>query len=244
MTSLIFYTKPVGLNKSEHKNLKIVPQSDDFGFASKTNSVILAGVEFTEAAKDFPIVFAESGGNIVPVALLGLRNEQNLFVNDDGSWAGRYIPAFIRRYPFILSETTEPGQRMVCIDEGFSGFSQDNGEALFADGEPTPILQQSIDYLEEYQKQYMRTELFVQRLRDNDLLMSLNAKVDMADGQQFSLTGLLIVDEKKLLALDDDKALELFKSGELAWLYCHLMSMGNMTELVNKMANLSSTTAS
>jgi hypothetical protein len=76
------------------------------------------------------------------------------------------------------------------------------------------------------------------------LLMSLNAKVDMADGQQFSLTGLLIVDEKKLLALDDDKALELFKSGELAWLYCHLMSMGNMTELVNKMANLSSTTAS
>jgi len=76
------------------------------------------------------------------------------------------------------------------------------------------------------------------------LLMSLNAKVDMADGQQFSLTGLLIVDEKKLLALDDDKALELFKSGELAWLYCHLMSMGNMAELVNKMANLSSTTAS
>ena len=244
MTSLIFYTKPVGLNKSEHKNLKIVPQSDDFAFAAKTNSVILAGVEFTEAAKDFPIVFAEAGGNIVPVALLGLRNEQNLFVNEDGSWGGRYIPAFIRRYPFILSETTEPGQRMVCIDEGFSGFSKDKGEALFADGEPTPILQQSIDFLEEYQKQYMRTELFVQRLRDNDLLMSLNAKVDMADGQQFSLTGLLIVDEKKLLALDDDKALALFKSGELAWLYCHLMSMGNMSELVNKIASLSSTTAS
>ena len=122
MTSLIFYTKPVGLNKSEHKNLKIVPQSDDFAFATKTNSVILAGVEFTEAAKDFPIVFAEAGGNIVPVALLGLRNEQNLFVNDDGSWAGRYIPAFIRRYPFILSETTDTSDNQFCIACMFGNY--------------------------------------------------------------------------------------------------------------------------
>lgn len=242
MTSLVFYTKPVGLNTSEHKDLKIVPRPDDFSFATKTNSVILAGVEFTEAAKEFPIVFIEAGGNIVPVALLGLRNEQNLFVNEEGSWNGRFIPAFIRRYPFVLSETAEPGQRMVCIDEGFSGFSNDKGEPLFADGETTPILQQSIDFLEEYQKQYMRTELFVQRLRDNDLLMSLNAEIDMTDGQQLSLTGLLIVDEKKLLALDDDKALGLFKSGELAWLYCHLMSMGNLSVLVDKTASLSNTT--
>ena len=131
---------------------------------------------------------------------------------------------------------------MVCIDEGFSGFSNDKGEPLFAEGETTPILQQSIDFLEEYQKQYMRTELFVQRLRDNDLLMSLNAEIDMTDGQQLSLTGLLIVDEKKLLALDDDKALALFKSGELAWVYCHLMSMGNLSVLVDKTASLSNTT--
>lgn len=238
MTSMIFYSKPVALNKGQHKDLKIVPQVDNFSFASHTNSVILAGVEFTEAAKDFPIAFAEAGGKIVPVAVLGVRNEQNLFVTEDGKWDGRYVPAFIRRYPFILSETSEPGQRMVCIDESFSGFSDEIGEPLFAAGETTPVLQQAIDFLEEYQKQYTRTEMFVQRLRDNDLLMSLNAKVDMADGQQFSLTGLMVVDEKKLLAMDDDKALELFKSGELAWVYCHLMSMGNMAELVNRVASL------
>jgi len=72
--------------------------------------------------------------------------------------------------------------------------------------------------------------------------MSLNAEIDMTDGQQLSLTGLLIVDEKKLLALDDDKALALFKSGELAWVYCHLMSMGNLSVLVDKTASLSNTT--
>ena len=153
-------------------------------FAGETNSVILAGVEFCEAAKEYPIVFTQAGDKVVPVALLGLRNEENLFVDDKGDWDGRYIPSFVRRYPFVLAETGKTGQRAACIDEGFEGFNDDEGEPLFAGEETTPILQQAIDFLEESQKQYLRTETFVQRLRDNDLVMSLDAKVDMVDGQQ------------------------------------------------------------
>lgn len=74
-------------------------------FAGETNSVILAGVEFSEAAKEYPIVFTQAGDKVVPVALLGLRNEENLFVDGKGGWDGRYIPSFVRRYPFILAET-------------------------------------------------------------------------------------------------------------------------------------------
>ena len=108
---------------------------------------------------------------------------------------------------------------------------------LFDDaGEATPVLKQAIDFLEEYQRQYLRTEAFVKRLQDNDLLMALNAKVDMKGGQQFALTGLLAVDEKKLLALSDEQALELYRSGELAWIYCHLMSLGTMGSMVDPVA--------
>jgi len=82
---------------------------------------------------------------------------------------------------FVLAETGEPGQRAVCIDEAYEGFNDDEGEALFDDGETTPILQQAMDFLEEYQKQYQRTEAFVQRLRDNDLLMSLGCMGRMVD---------------------------------------------------------------
>ena len=146
-------------------------------FAGETNSVILAGVEFSEAAKEYPIVFTQAGDKVVPVALLGLRNEENLFVDDKGDWDGRYIPSFVRRYPFVLAETGETGQQAVCIDDAYEG------EPLFAREETTPLLQQAIDFLEEDQKHYLRTEAFVQRLRDNDLLMSFNAKVDMVDGQ-------------------------------------------------------------
>ena len=243
MTSLLFYKNPVALNKTKHKDLKIKSGSSDYSFSEDTNSVILAGVEFTEAAKEYPIVFAEAGEKYVPVALLGVRNKENLFIKDDGGWDARYIPAFIRRYPFVLADSGDAGQKMVGIDGSFDGFDEKDGDPLFEDAEPTAVLKQAIDFLEEYQRQYLRTERFTQRLRDNDLLCSLNAKLDMADGQQFALTDLLAIDEKKLLGLSDDKALEFFKSGELAWVYCHLMSLGNMAGLVDRIAKVTGVTA-
>ncbi len=234
MSNLLFYDNPVALNKVEHKDTKIMPLVNSFKFAAKTNSVIVAGVEFTEAAKEYTIVFTRSGEHIIPVALLGLRNEENLFVGEDGNWDGKYIPAFVRRYPFAFAETGTEGQRVVCLDDSYEGFSKEEGEPLFDGEEATPILQQALDFLDEYQKQYQRTEQFVARLEENDLLMNLDAKIDMNDGAQFSLTGLLAIDEKKLLQLSDEKAMELFRSGELAWVYIHLMSLSSMGQLVQR----------
>ena len=239
MASLLFYDNPVALNKEAHQKIKVKAGDSNYAFAKATNSVVLAGVEFTEAAKEYPIVFAQAGDNLIPVALLGLRNEENLFIDEKDGWDARYIPAFVRRYPFVLAGGAEDNQQVVCIDEGFSGFNDKDGEALFEDdGEPSPFLQKALEFLEEYQRQYVRTGQFIKRLQDNDLLQSLNAKIDLVDGQQFSLSGLLIVDEKKLLALSDEKALEFFKSGELAWVYCHLMSLGNMSAMVDKIAKV------
>lgn len=238
MASLLFYENPVALSKENHKNTKLNTQGNNFDFARNTNSVLLAGVEFTEAAKEYPIVFAQAGEATVPVALLGLRAVENLFVDADGSWQARYIPAFVRRYPFVLGETGKEGERMVCIDESFAGFSETEGEALFENDQPTPVLKQAMEFLEEYQRQYVRTEQFVKRLLDNDLLKSLNAQVDLEDGNQFGLSGLMVVDEAKLLLMSDDEALAFFKSGELAWVYCHLMSLGCMSTLLDRLSKL------
>ena len=239
MANLLFYQKPVPLNKKEHQNKKIKSDGQSYTFAAKTNSVILAGVEFSEAAKEYPIVFAEAGESVIPVAMLGLRNEENLYVDESGKWDARYIPAFVRRYPFVLAQAGETDQRVVCIDETFEGFNDDEGEPLFDGEEPSPLLKQALEFLTEYQNQYLRTEAFVMRLRENDLLMALNAKIDMTDGQQFAMTGLLAVDERKLLQMADDKALELFRSGELSWIYCHLMSLGSMGRMVDRIAERS-----
>ena len=84
----------------------------------------------------------------------------------------------MRRYPFVLAETGENNHRVVCIDESYEGFTDEGGEPLFHGDEASPLLQQTLDFLGEYQKQCLRTESFVNRLRENDLLMSLNAKVE------------------------------------------------------------------
>ncbi len=235
MATLLFYRKPVALNKAAHKEVKIKGNGGSFAFAAKTNSVILAGLEFTEAAKEYPIVFAAAGDKMVPVALLGLRNEENLLVDGEGKWDARYIPAFVRRYPFVLASAGEGKEMTVCIDEEFEGFNKEEGEPLFtSEGGNTPFLDGAIKFLTQYQQQYARTEQFAAHLKGLDLLVNLTAKVEMKDGRQFALNGLYVVDEKKLLGLDDDAALKLYRSGELAWVYSHLLSLGNLGRLVER----------
>lgn len=237
MAAVMFYEKPVLLNRESHKAKKIAP-SGSFTFAGKANSLYLAGVEFIEACKEYPIVFTQVGQDkIVPVAMMGLREGENLFVGSDGKWLAGYVPAFVRRYPFVLAELE--GQQMgVCIDEGYSGLNEKEGEALFdSKGNNTPFLQNALDFLNRYQVEYLRTDRFCQRLKDLGLLMEMNAKADLFDGTSFMVNGLMVVDERKLLQLTDAQALELYRSGELSWIYAHLVSLSNLNRLVDKLAD-------
>jgi SapC len=91
--------------------------------------------------------------------------------------------------------------------------------------------------LNRYQVEYMRTDRFCQRLKDMGLLMEMNAKADLFDGTSFMVNGLMVVDERKLLQLTDAQALEVFRSGELSWIYAHLVSLSNLNRLVDKLAD-------
>ncbi|MBF0401246.1 MAG: SapC family protein [Magnetococcales bacterium] len=238
MKQLLFYEEPVALNKERHRAFKIDSSGANFSFAKKTNSVIITGMEFVHIAKEYPVVFAKAGDRVIPLALLGLRNDENLFVNDTGRWDARYVPAFVRRYPFVLADSGD-GNLAVCIDEGFAGFNTERGVPLFDEaGEQAPLLENAIRFLKEYQGQNQRTELFVNRLQDMDLLTELTARAELAGGVKFSMGGLLVVDEKKLMELPQEKALELFRSGELGWIYAHLLSLSNMSRLAEILGKL------
>ena len=237
MSDAVYYEKPVALDREKHRQLK-VRATGSFGFAGKANSLYLAGVEFNEACKEFAIVFTRvGGGRTVPVAMLGLRSRENLFVDAEGKWDASYIPAFVRRYPFVLAELPGRSEMAVCVDEAFTGLNSSDGEALFdAKGGDTPFLQNALDFLSRYQAEYLRTEAFCQRLEQAGLLMEMNAKADLVDGRSFAINGLMIVDEKKLLALPDATVLSLLRSGELHLISMHLVSLSNMQKLVDRMA--------
>lgn len=236
MSETLYYEKPVLLNREKHRNRRIRPAAG-FGFARNANSLYLAGVEFTEACKEYAIVFTrQAGGRVAPVVVLGLRNRENLFVDAEDRWTAAYIPAFVRRYPFVLAEL--PGEQMgVCIDEAFAGLNEKDGEALFDEqGSNTPFLQNALDFLQRYQVEYLRTESFCRKLADAGLLVEMSAKADLVDGRTFTVAGLMVVDEKKLQALPDDKALALFRTGELHLISMHLLSLSNLSRLVDRMA--------
>ncbi|MGD8350448.1 MAG: SapC family protein, partial [Gammaproteobacteria bacterium] len=100
-TQLLFYKEAIPVSKEQHAAYSI-DTTQDYRFASAVNSVPLTAAEFPFAARDFVIVFA--GPEIpMPAAILGVQQDKNLFVAEDGHWQGRYIPAFVRRYPFVFS---------------------------------------------------------------------------------------------------------------------------------------------
>ena len=238
MSTLLFYDNPIALNSETHRNLKIKPSDDGLKFSGKTNSVLLAGVEFPQACKHFPIVFAKVAGQpALPMALLGFRDLENLFVDTGGKWKCEYVPAYIRRYPFVLAKGGAGKELTVCIDESYPGFGADEGQALFnAKGESTDYLKGVLKFLQDYQTQIERTDLFLQTLREFDLLMDVAANVNLPSGERYSMAGLMMVDERKLQALPDEKVMRLFRSGELAWIYSHLLSIGNFSRLLGKAA--------
>lgn len=233
MAEVFFYERPVPLNRSAHKDLRLkaVPS---LKFAANVHSVPLTGVEFPAAARDMPILFA--GADIKdagPMALLGLRQNENLFVDADGQWAANtYVPAFIRRYPFILAEKPadqEGGDDFtVFLDEAYEGFNQTEGERLFQDdGADTEMLRNAVNFLGEFQQHVARTHWFMDQLRKHDLLESRNIRLEK-DGKSINLNGLFVVSEEKLRQLDEKVAQEFLKEGVLGWIYAHLLSLANI----------------
>ncbi|HEX7810659.1 MAG TPA: SapC family protein [Burkholderiales bacterium] len=235
MATLLFYHKPTALNREAHRKLKVrgVPS---LAYAAHTNSVPLTGNEFALAGRQLPIVFVpDANKNLSPIALLGLRKDENLFVEADGRWTGGYIPAFIRRYPFVLIDKGG-GEFMVGIDEAYAGFNPDEGEPMFAeDGTDGPALKRAVEFLNAYQIEAKRTQDFLAHLQRLDLLIPRVINVTQKDGTKFKLEGLYVVDEAKLSKLDDKDSGTLLRSGHMGWIYMHLVSVHNIADLSARM---------
>lgn len=234
MADLIFYQKVVSLDSNAHKDLKVKPQTG-FGFAAQTNSVPVVGLEFADVGREYPIAFVKGQDDVfLPVALLGLRDNENLFINEKGDWDARYIPAFVRRYPFVPADTGK-GEVVICLDEAADCLSKDEGQALFEDGKPSAALQNVIKLMQDYQAHALRTQEFCKRLGEYNLFTESNAQANLPDGSTFRLSGLYVIDEKRLQVLDKDKIHGLVGNGELGLVYAHLMSLGNLQRLVEKL---------
>ena len=170
-----------------------------------------------------------------PVAILGLRDRENLFINARGEWqSDTYIPAYIRRYPFIFSETPGDDQLMLCIDNDSSVINEQAEQKFFeANGTPSPLAQNALEFCKSYHAAAQQTAEFSQALGKSGLLVTRQAELNVADGQRIQFSGFRVVDEQKLGDWPDAEFLEWRRRGWLPFLYAHLFSGAQWSRLSN-----------
>lgn len=238
MAGMMFYKDIDLLDPSKYGKSKI-ERISDYSFTAEANSLPVTGNEFIEASKEYIIGFLKNDeGEYFPMVALGVEDQKNLYVTKEGKWNAKYIPGYVRRYPFTSMVNEGEEKFNIGIDESYSGLGAEKGQPLFQeDGSPAPLVEDVIKILQAYHGQMKHTSDFCQRLADNDLFeqKAFQAEVStQAGGKKFQLTGVYVINEEKLLGLDDNIALDFFKKGEFAWIYSHLISLSNFPKMLDR----------
>lgn len=230
------YGKLVPLDRQRHAAYGL-PAGEDHRWCARLNAVHLNAVEFAKAAADYPIAFVrdEDSGEYAPVAVLGLRSQQNLFVGADGRWRRHcYVPATVRRHPFCIAELPQPKgppQRLVCVEE--AGLARGGTPLFKADGSPSPAWEQTQRLLEAIEGARLQTRVLSRRIEALGLLTPFDALALPRQGQRMRLQGLFRVDEERLQAVPGRDLRVLMRKQELRAIYAHLLSLENFARLMD-----------
>jgi hypothetical protein len=234
-TQQLFYRSVVPVSFQRHKGWA-VKTGDTYAFAAEVNSVPVTAIEFAEAAAEYPVVFAGTEDSVFPAVILGARENENLQVAPDGRWLGKFIPAFVRRYPFVFSQDEAGRTFTLHIDETFAGCNQaGRGEHLFdADGNQTQYLRTVLGFLQDYQARFRRTRAYCDRLLELKLLQPMQAQFTLSGGEQRSLSGFMVVDRQKLKALPPETLADLMARDELECTFLHLASLRHFQDMLER----------
>ena len=227
----LFYNDLLPLNSRDHADWK-VGQFENLDFLEKTHAIPVTVDEFIDAQRHFPIVFT-AGETPLPIALLGLNENVNTFIGEDGKLeAGLYVPAYVRRYPFLLAKLQPDTEDMsLCFDPsaGVVG-KRDDGNELFNGTEPTEYTQQVLEFCRKFEEAGQRTKQFIDELKALDILMDGEIAItrnDMPD-KPFIYRGFRMVDENKLRDLPAEKLESLSRTGMIMPIHAHLFSLNLM----------------
>lgn len=226
-TQPLFYQSVVPLNRESHRAFGIqTPMPFDFASASYLIPAVID--EFAAACASLAILFASDQDGISPVFLTGGAPGRNAFVSREGKWSGTYLPAYLRRYPFIRGDVSG-GDPLICFDaqSGLVRATGDDGTLTLLfdqNGADTPALAERIKLTIDYADSAHRTQTFCKSLQDHKLLQPITIQTK-TDATMSAVHGLMAVSEEALNGLSDDAFLALRKSGALAPIYMHLVSL-------------------
>ena len=232
----LFFNDLMPLNSKDHANYKS-RSLDSAPWLSKAHAIPLTVEEFVQAQRNFPIVFS-TGEAPLPLALMGLNEGVNTFVDENGKVTDPvYIPAYIRRYPFMLAKLQRDSDQLsLCFDPTSDAVGEfDEGRPLFENGEAAEATKQILDFCQNFEGAAQRTQAFIAQLIENDLLMDGEVSIQ-ADGNDkpFLYRGFKMVDQDKVRELPAAKVEEFNKNGLMMLIHAHLFSLDNMRTVFSR----------
>jgi len=228
----------------QHKALRCPTDINTAELVRNINVMCLTASEFGAACKEFPILFIASqsadtnGVQVVPVAVMGLQEGENLFVSSDADgqakWLARYMPALVKFYPFGVSALND--QRWaLCVDDAWEGWARNHGEILFNEhAQPTAFLQDRFKRGESLHSDTALTVEACSQLHEMRLLHERVFNVTTPDGQSYSIGGFYAVDQDRLASLSRSEVADLFRSGQMGMIMAHQISLDNLVVLANR----------
>ena len=221
------------LNSGQHSNMKL-KRGQTIPEVGRIHAIPVTIDEFIHAQRSYPIIFS-AGENPVPLALMGLNEGFNTFIDDDGMPIdqGAYMPAYLRRYPFMLAKLRpDTDELSLCFDPTGGGIAEDGDEALFDGDQPSEITRNILAFCEQFETAGQRTHAFMEEVLKLDLLMDGEVSIQ-PDGveQPFLYRGFRMVDEEKLRNMRGDELRRINQNGVLSLLFAHMFSLGLIRDL-------------
>lgn len=236
----VLFNDLIPLSSVDHQDWKILPGANA-SFIKDTHAFPLSVEEFAMAQRNYPIVFAATEPS-VPLALMGLNEGVNTFVDADGTFNERnaYVPAYVRRYPFLLARLTPDSEDLsLCFDpsSGLIGPGKE-GDALFDGDQPSEVTQGIMKFCEEFEMAWAKSQAFVKELEDMDLLIDGEVAIEVTGAPQpYVYRGFKMVSEEKFRELSGDKLRKMNQNGMLPLVVAHLFSLAQMSNLFNRQAS-------
>ena len=229
----LFYQDLMPLSSVDHANFR-ARALDKADFLIDQHAVPLTSDEFISASRYYPIVFS-AGDNPVPLALMGLNEGVNTFVDAEGKLINPvYVPAYVRRYPFMLAKLRpDTDELSLCFDPTSGAVGEfDEGDALFENGEPTEPTKAVLEFCKNFEEAGQRTGQFIEELQKADLLMDGEVAIQPEGSDKpFIYRGFKMIDENKLRELRGDVLRKMMQNGMLGLIFAHLFSLQLMREI-------------
>ncbi len=235
--NVMFYKNPQPLSKDRHAQHGVKQVAKPFEFMADQHFMPLTAPEFGAAAASMPIIFA--GEDRSPLAVMGIRQNENLFVTDGVYEQDFYMPAFARRYPFVLAGDQANDRFVVCVDEDAECVVGKGAEQPFFAGDDTSnFTKEAFQFLQNFERDRQATQVMIDTFKELDLFESkeMNFQGVNPDGTpapRQKIADYFAISEEKLKSLPADKTKEFVDNGYMAVANAHLISLGNWQRLVN-----------